>query len=196
MVPEFDVQATIGQLLTHTSGYTKDVTQSSLRWVKDRTRENLELVSRRQLKKDVRDPHHGYAYNNANYAMLGVAITHVTGETYESACKELVLTPSGITAASLNPPWRLMSSWGGWNISAVDYLKFIDAYFSNNGVTGILPTDLPFVAFDGGAHYGAGFLFRKGRAGGYHYWHSGAWDWRRGPEPEQFSAFFAKWANG
>lgn len=196
IIPSLDVSATIGELLTHTSGFTKDVTQSSLQWIKNRGEENLEIVVARQISKDRPKKNTGYSYNNSNFAMLGLAIKTITGKSYEAACNELVLEPIGVVSATLNPPWRLMSSWGGWKISAVDYLKFVDAYFFNEGVVGIKPTELPNVEFPGGAHYGIGNLFRIGQFGGYHYWHMGAWDWRGKPKKEKFSAYFAKWANG
>lgn len=197
LVSELKSDATIARLLTHSSGFKADVTQSSLRWVKDRTLESLELVSLREVEKNkgnVSDK--SYHYNNANYQMLGWAISKITTKPYEAACNDLVLKPIGIVGAKLYNKWRMMAAAGAWKISASDYLKFVNAYFSKKGVMDIKPETLPNTGFSWGGYYGLGTFYRPVKNSGYHFWHFGSWDWRKAGEEETFGAYFVRWDNG
>jgi len=193
VVPEVNSDVTIGSLLTHTSGHRTDVTQSPANFPRV-DQELLLWVSQQELATPVGSS--SYFYNNANYAMLGAAIAEVTGKTYEQACAERVLEPAGIRNARLNPDWRIMSSWGGWQLAVTDYQSFLSMYFSNTGVLGQSPFDFPHVELGGGAHYGMGYLFRQGQNGGFNFWHDGQWHADYNQIQHRFGAFFARWDSG
>ena len=128
--------------------------------------------------------------------MLGAAISAVTGKTYENACNELVLEPAGVTSAVLNPDWRIMSSWGGWNLSAIDCQKFMSFYFDSDGYLDSSLLDFPNASLGGGAYYGPGFLFRESQGSGINFWHHGSWLAEYKGVPHRLGSFFASWNNG
>ena len=197
IVPSLNSKASIKSLLNQSSGYKKDITQGNLDLFHNRGKENLDWVVQNELSSGAKgEEGQSYNYNNANYAMLGLAITTVTGLSYEKACNQLVLVPAGVRNAKLNPEWRIMASWGGWKMSAVDYLSFVNYYFNSKAKMGKSPTSFPHWKFSGGANYGMGYVFRKGRNGGYNFWHAGSWDYTAYGEHYRFAAFFAKWDNG
>lgn len=193
--PQLDTDASIGSLLIHASGFANDVTQRHPDRYPGRDREYLEWVAQKEISKG-RDPKAGYSYNNANYAMLGVVVRQLTDKTYEEACQELVFEPIGVKRAGLNPDWRIMSAWGGWKISPVEHLKFVNAYFGNDHVVGMPPEELPHHEFDGPLRYGMGYLFRTGRHGGTNFWHDGKWHVVTDTENTQFGAYFVRFDNG
>lgn len=196
IIPEMGTDATIASLLSHTSGYTHDITQKPEKY-KGVDQEYLEWVSQKEISRGRDKAQIGrFHYNNANYAMLGAAIRKVTGKTYEEACKELVFAPIGISDVSLNSDWRIMSSWGGWTISAQDNLKFVNAYFDRRKVMGKFATSFPNVKFDNGLAYGMGYNFRTGRKGGTNFWHSGRWHANHEGKKYRFGAYFVSFDNG
>lgn len=195
-VPALASTVTVGSLLKHTSGYTRDVTQRPDRYI-GRDHEYLRWVSKKEISKGIDHGEIGkFNYNNSNYAMLGTIISAVTNKTYEQACKDLVFEPIGITNVFLNPKWRIMSAWGGWMISAQDHLKFLHAYFGRNGILEESPFDLPTHSFGNGMHYGMGYMFRNGRNNGINFWHDGRWHTKVDGVLEQFGAFFVSFDNG
>ncbi len=196
IMPELDSDVSVASLLKQTSGYTRDVTQKPLEYI-GRDQEYLEWVSEQEInvERDA-DMIGRFHYNNANYAMLGAIIRKVTGSSYEAACNELVFQPIGITDVELNKSWRIMSSWGGWRLSVVDYVKFLNVYFKKNKVMGTSPEALPHHDVENGIRYGLGYLFRQGRNGSFNFWHQGAWDYEWDNEAARFGAYFAKLDNG
>jgi len=196
VVPELASDITIGALLTHTSGLKTDITQNDPATYPGVDQEYLLWVSQQELSTASTIFDNSYAYNNANYAMLGAVISRLTGKSYEQACNELVLVPAGISGAELNPDWRIMSSWGGWKLSAIDYQKFANTYFNSFGVLDQPPSNFPKADLGGGAYYGMGFLFREGGSGGYNFWHSGQWHTDYNGVQYRFGSFFARWDSG
>ncbi|MEM7069867.1 MAG: serine hydrolase domain-containing protein [Pseudomonadota bacterium] len=197
IVPELASEVSIAELLTHTSGYKKDITQTGLRVFSDFSKEYLIQISKAEiLAAGNTELKQSFKYNNSNYAMLGAAISRLKGSSYEAACAKLALSPLGIRNAHLNPGWRIMSSWGGWSISSRDYLTFVDTFFDQNQVNGRSPFDVPFESIGGGTFYGTGYLFRHGRNGQFNYWHFGSWEWKNSTKDVKFGAYFAKWDNG
>lgn len=196
IVPELATDVTLASLLTHTSGFSSDITQDPSIYP-GVNQEYLLWVSQQELSASGAGAINStYAYNNSNYAMLGAAISAVTDKTYETACNELVLEPAGITNASLNPDWRIMSSWGGWSLSAVDHQKFITSYFDSDGYLNQSPLDFANVSRGGGAYYGLGFAFRERQDGGYNFWHNGSWQTNYDGVQYRFATYFASWNNG
>lgn len=191
-----DSTVPVKSLLKHTSGYTRDITQRPDKYI-GRDLEYLGWVSEKEISKGRDESQIGkFNYNNSNYAMIGAIISFVSGKTYEETCKELVFEPIGITNVYLNPEWRIMSSWGGWMISAQDHLRFINAYFGKDNILGKNANSFPNHEFGNGVSYGMGYLFRNGRHGGTNFWHDGRWHTDVDGKPERFGAFFVSFDNG
>lgn len=189
---------TIGQLITHASGIDTDYHRVELVKLRTLSEENKLW----QFSKIVAEPLSGtpawasYRYSNANYLVLGLVIEELTGEGYETYCQREVLDPAGITTASLNVDWRVMTAWGGWEISARDYLKFAEFHFSgqNNAAR---PSGFALRAADigRGRSYGAGILFRRTNLG-ITAWHAGSWTGVRGRLDDPFGAYVALYDTG
>ncbi len=169
---------TIGMLLNQTTGLKKDITQKKgLTKYSDFGKPHIESVSVRALRQKTKAaPGKKHIYNNGNFAILGWVIETISGKPYEQACLEKTLIPAGVTNATLNPEWRVMSSWGGWMISAIDYGKFIDTYFTDQKVLGKPPIRYGRGLVKEGVKYGAGFYWRDTKKG-YNFWHYGRWKW-------------------
>jgi len=191
-------EITIGQLITHTSGITSTYHRRELAKLRSFTKENKLW----QFSKIVKEPLSAtpgtasYAYSNANYLILGLVIEEMTGEGYEDYCKRAVLDPIGASTAKLNDKWRVMTSWGGWEISARDYLNFAQTYFGGeyrpNAPAGFT---LPYAPAGRGRAYAAGVLYRN-TGQGINAWHQGSWRGVRGRANDQFGAYVALYANG
>src|SRR5262249_7010603 len=121
--------ATIEQLMTHTAGYA--------RWLRGSPKSgNLQTTFRRALKTKLRsNPGGTYAYSNVGYITLGMIIEQVSGRPYEEECRRIVLDRVG-AHGSIDPELRHRAPNGGWVISAVDYLKFMQVWDPQAGVIG------------------------------------------------------------
>ena len=155
---------TIGQLITHTSGLDTDYHRVELPKLKTFEKENklwqFSKVAKETLSQDPGQA--PYRYANANYLVLGLVIEELTGEGYEAYCQREVLAAAGATTGRLNQSWRVMSAWGGWEVSARDFLAF--AQQSYRGPTGVERPGgyrLPPASLERGRLYGAGVLFRR-----------------------------------
>ena len=190
-------EITMGQLMTHASGITSRYHAEQLEKLRSFGKENKLWQFSKLVKEGLKAPpgSAGYHYSNANYLTLGLAVEALTGEGYEPYCQREVLTPLGITTAKLNDTWRVMSSWGGWEISARDYLTFANHYFAGEN-TPARPAGFaaPSSRLTKGASYGAGILFRRTGAGN-NIWHLGSWRWK-GRITDRFGAYFALYDNG
>jgi CubicO group peptidase (beta-lactamase class C family) len=137
-----------------------------------------------------------YTYANANFLALGLAIEAVSGADYETYCKEVLLAPIGITTAKLADDWTVMSSWGGWEISSRDYMKFADAYLADNKIFGQDPrVAVPSSSAGNQRRYASGVFLRPTAPLKFNYWHIGSWRWK-GRINSSFGAYFAKYGNG
>lgn len=190
---------TLAHLMTHTSGLDTDYHRDELPKLRTFEKENKlwQFSKVAALDLSAAPGSASYRYSNANYLILGLAIEEMTGEAYEGYCKREVLEPAGVETAQLAPDWRVMTAWGGWQISARDYLKFAQAYF-----TGRTKADRPAgygisAAYvnDRGTRYSAGMLYRNS-SGGLNAWHSGSWRGVRGRVNDPFGAYVAVYGNG
>lgn len=182
---------TVGQLLTHASGIAYDPTQGTAELsALDFSKTNLLPVTAMALGRTLGAK--AYVYNNANYAALGLVIEAVTGKSYQSACAEAVLAPAKVKTASFDPDWRIMSAWGGWRMSAVDYARFLDHFRPASGLMTSRPTAWPKSDLGGGAFYALGTYLRSTDVS-YNFWHAGAWRWFDAAVParnENYGAYF------
>jgi CubicO group peptidase (beta-lactamase class C family) len=172
---------TIGQLLTHSSGITYDPSQGSQGAAIETlplTQTNLDKQAKITFSRSLgHTPGTHYYYNNMNFAVLGLVIETLTGEAYSTYCYNHVLKPVGATGAELNPPWRIMSSWGGWKISAEDYDRFLRYFDTSHPLLGTGPSQWPKFSLGGGAYYSIGVLLRKTTGNHYNFWHDGSWSY-------------------
>lgn len=92
-------QATIRNLLTHTSGWAGDVFEDTGAG-DDASARFMALMS----EVDQLAPTGTiWSYNNANFYLLGHLIEHITGESYQSAVRRMVFEPLGMNHTYLDP---------------------------------------------------------------------------------------------
>jgi CubicO group peptidase (beta-lactamase class C family) len=176
---------TIEQLLRHRSGIDTDPTQSEHF---DNNDGSDRVIIRRALLSDLAPAPVKYFYNNVNYALLGLVIQVVTGQSYESYCHTM-LAGRGAPNAHIGDGVRAMGAFGGWAISAVEYANFGRAFDQSQRL--LSPPSFAFI--DGGAYaFGEGVTRT---ANGRNFQHFGDWraDWTT---PGQMGAYFALSDNG
>jgi CubicO group peptidase (beta-lactamase class C family) len=184
-------KVTLGQLVSHNSGihsrYHRDFIVDTQSFTQVGMKRQFAALA---ANKMAAAPGSGYHYSNANYLLAGLAIEELSGQSYEPYCNENLLQPAGVDA-KLYPRWRVMSSWGGWQMSAPDFLKFLNRYFADSKVLGKSPT-LPLVntpVGNGGVFYGLG-TFTRSVVGGARFWHAGSWRWSGHGRDDRFGAYF------
>jgi CubicO group peptidase (beta-lactamase class C family) len=182
---------TIGQLLTHSSGITYDPSQSkygnkvqALGLHKTHLEEQTTLTFQRRLGNL---PGQKWTYNNMNYAVLGFVIETITQTPYETYCYEHVLKPAGVTVARLNPAWRIMASWGGWKISALNYARFLAYFLPSQHMLNTTIAQWPKFPIGGGNYYTMGAIMRTD--GVHHRFHH-AGKWKSANPPASFGGYF------
>ncbi len=126
LLPIWTQDITIAQLVSHTSGLAPDITKGDLWGQPSGTEPRHRRIALAALAENAIQGKRGdFFYNNGNYAVLGAVIEAMTGLPYDVACTDAVLAPAGVTTANLAGPYASNSSFGGWDISAPDYLRFI-----------------------------------------------------------------------
>lgn len=188
--------ATLGHLITHDSGINASFEQRYTRFETLRDEQKETQLRTIVLDRLAATPgRNNYTYSNGNYLALGVAIEEMTGEAYEAYCQKAVLDPLGISAR-LSKDWAVMSSYGGWVISARDYLTFVNAQISDGLIRGQTPLSFtPKVHIGKNRYYGPGLLFRK-TEDGLLVWHAGSWKWDYEGTTASFGAYLLMLDNG
>ena len=96
-VPSDKASITLGQLLSHTSGFP-----AHFRLERSDTAQGM-LVS--MWNHDLESaPGESFAYSNANYFIAAAALERLAGEPFEEAIHRLVLSPAGLTHTGLLAP--------------------------------------------------------------------------------------------
>ncbi len=182
-------QVTVGQLMTHSSGYDTDITQGAMSDMLD-TPEHVG-TTRDSFAAGPQGQAGTYVYTNENYDMLGALIAAQTGAPYDEACAARVLAPLGITA---QPSVRTgaFAAYGGWAMSVADYATFHVAHFGPDTPVGRAPAEFPNAEIGGGARYGPGMVWREFRSG-HNFWHFGALCL---PEQLNVGSFAVQWNGG
>ncbi len=166
-VPGF-ADMSVADVITHQSGITQDATQIYMRtWLDDPTHRAADIVAHMQ-NRGAPTGGDGLVYSNDNYALAAMVIEAASGSPYEHTCRELALTPAGVMAHP-SPRSGAFLSWGGWSITAKDYLSFHAHWFDTQSDT----LKGPSGDFGDGAVYGLGMLARP-MQGGMNHWHFGA----------------------
>ena len=178
-------RATVAQLLTHRAGFgTKRNDPGSgpalVQYLKTATataRPTPAFLAWAIGQKLVNDPGAQFVYSNTGYLALGAIIEEATGRQYAPYCRGAVLAPLGV-AGELEPSWRVMWSYGGWRMTADDYLAFLDLFDGQDQRLGAVakawmldPTDK---AAGTQSWYGLGTFVRKADRG-VSIRHFGSW---------------------
>jgi CubicO group peptidase (beta-lactamase class C family) len=188
-------QITVSELLTQTSGLNYDPTQgtedfAALDFRKKNLEEQLALALERPLGPKT------HYYNNVNAGALGLVIEAVAGKPFEKHCKKTVLEPAGVKEAGLDPKWKIFASYGGWNISAIDYARFLGHFRPKDKLLKTKPPSWPKTLLDsGGSYYSIGTYLRESQ-GSWNFWHSGGIQWWDDADPDRntdFGAYYAMW---
>jgi len=116
---------TLFNLLTHTSGLGDDNNDFPGHWAEDKTPAQLWTAIRNESLKF--EPGTQYSYSNAGYAVLGLIIEKVSGQSYGDFLHKNLFNPLGMTDTAYNPS----PSWG----QARGHLIRID---------GAIPTPSPY----------------------------------------------------
>jgi CubicO group peptidase (beta-lactamase class C family) len=168
-----------------------------------------EAMAREALNRNGNRFNPRYLYNNVNYAILGMMIKNVSGESYETYCKRTVLTPRGAPRARIGAGLRAMEAFGGWEISAREYANFYQNSLSyaalnrmtrsQNFMVNSPPPGVTVITDCPGCNYGLGVLIRPVGAATlsptvpYNLWHFGHWPTSTVTTPTEFGAFAARW---
>ena len=200
---------TIAQLLVHRAGYDRSSSDPATgplsAYLPGATAKNTAFDDRMKAllrQKLPLAPGERYAYTNASYLILGAVVEETSGQDYESYCKQTVLTPLGANSASLDPAWRILSSFGGWRMTLGDYGRFYQAFALGNPAIGpvarrwMMSPDGKSIG--GGAHYGLGTDVRPLAGGDANFWHWGRWSYNLstgydGPLMASYSTFAVRW---
>jgi CubicO group peptidase (beta-lactamase class C family) len=133
---------TIEQLLAHRSGFSRKANPdpasgvalvAHLREYGSSEAHITEATKRALTYRLVRAPGQAYEYVNVNYLLLGTVIEQVSGRDYESYCRDALLKPLGVAGGRLGK-WAALSSYGGWSLSAAEYLAFLHAFDRDAGI--------------------------------------------------------------
>jgi CubicO group peptidase (beta-lactamase class C family) len=186
---------TIEHLLRHISGFSFDPVVPPWAAGITNTASADETFAKAALAKNLdRVPGTGMNnYNNVNYALLGMIIKQVTGQTYEAYCRQTVLTPHRFSDVRIGAGVPAMGAFGGWEMSVEQYANFIDSHYRKMSTNADAFMKASFTA-----QYGLGVALRS-TSKGRNIWHFGNWPGGKAPfpptTPSEFSSYFALWDN-
>jgi CubicO group peptidase (beta-lactamase class C family) len=180
-------RVTVAQLLTHRGGFgtVKDdpgsgpALVSYLKTNSATARPSPAFLAWAFNQKLVSEPGAKFIYSNTGYLVLGAIIEEATGKRYAPYCREAVLAPLGV-AGELEPNWRVMWSYGGWRMTADDYLTFLDLFDAEDRKLGATAKSWMLEPKDKAAGgddelwYGLGTYARKA-GNGVNVRHFGSW---------------------
>jgi CubicO group peptidase (beta-lactamase class C family) len=133
---------TVEQLLAHRSGFSRHANPdpasgvalvAHLREYGSKEAHITEATVRALTYRLARPPGQTYEYVNVNYLLLGAVIEQVSGRDYESYCRDALLRPLGVASGKLGK-WAALSSYGGWSLTAAEYLAFLHAFDRDAGI--------------------------------------------------------------
>jgi CubicO group peptidase (beta-lactamase class C family) len=204
-------RVTIAQLLTHHAGYQRSngaQTDPVINGVliphlrgQSAAQPAIDAQTRALLHQSLPlPPGERHAYSNAPYLLLGAVIEEATGTTYEAHCRSTTLAPAGAPTAALTPGWRVLSSYGGWQFTATEYLRFHEVFGAQGPVLSAASRQWLLTpdgkAVSRGVHYGLGMLVRPAAAA-HNFWHRGSLSLRLersadGPLSVNFGTYVAR----
>lgn len=195
-VPEGPLRdVTLAALISHSAGLAPDTTQDNMAGWLNETTPRHDAATAHAFEHGIDSASEGrYVYNNENYAILGAVIDAITDQPHETACATRVLAPAGVTMATLSPRFGAFAAWGGWRMSAADYLRFHAQAFGAESAIGASPATFPRLAIGQGLFYGMGTLYRPNTPKPV-FFHTGALCFRGGPNALHYVAAYENgWA--
>lgn len=140
----WNARITLASLANHTSGLAPDLTQGAMgSTLHGALGLHRRIASEALQEGNIRGATREYFYSNTNYAVLGVVIEALTGQSYSEACLDRVVTPAGITDATIHGAMGSRSSYGGWEMSAASYARLAQHWFSADNPAIDRPFDRP-----------------------------------------------------
>lgn len=140
----WNARITLASLANHTSGLAPDLTQGTMgSTLHGALGLHRRIASEALREENMQGTPRDYFYNNTNYAVLGVAIEALTGQTYAEACLARVVAPAGVTDATIHGRMGSRSSYGGWEMSAESYARLAQHWFSDGAGLVDRPFDRP-----------------------------------------------------
>ena len=173
---------TLASLANHTSGLAPDLTQGTMGSVLHGALGLHRRIASEALREEnMQGTPREFFYNNTNYAVLGVAIEALTGQSYAEACMDRVVTPAGITDATIHGRMGSRSSYGGWEMSAAAYAHVAQHWFTEGQGLVERPFDRPMHD-----NYSLGYII-EGRGASAQTSHAGQYCY---PEGTNIGAYF------
>jgi CubicO group peptidase (beta-lactamase class C family) len=152
-------EATLAELVTHTSGIAPDGTQLRMGlWLNEATPRHAHVARIVLDRRQQRGTRGSFQYNNENYALLGRIVERATGTTYAEACRARVLAPAGVEGR-LSPRFAAFAAWGGWRMTMADHARLIAHWFGPGRTIGADPLAHPHAERGGDAFYGLGMNY-------------------------------------
>jgi CubicO group peptidase (beta-lactamase class C family) len=179
---------TIAQLLTHTSGFTDDMTKDVPK------PDSPDAITRGAARKQITHPpgsRHQYA--NANFAILDRVIEELSGQRYDVSCRRMVLDPVGAGGASLFHDYRPPPTWVDWKFSPQDFGRLMRYLDSASTLLRIGPDQWPKHDFGNGRFYGPGVAMRRNDNGTWTFSHSGGYTWNTPQYRLNYGTHFVYW---
>lgn len=122
MTTESWQDVTVGQLLTHQSGFDADRN----RWFNSSYQTCFDAFLQ-NVRRSEPVPSRSYAYSNTNFCALSLVIIAVTGVSYEEAAFRYAFRPLGISRQVMNDEYVNLLGAGGWQMSALATARLISA---------------------------------------------------------------------
>ncbi len=161
-------QITLASLANHTSGLAPDLTQGTMgSTLYGAAGLHRRIASEALREENIQGRAREFFYNNANYAVLGVVIEALTGQSYGQACMDRVVAPSGVSDAVIHGSMGSRSSYGGWEMSAESYARLVQYWLTSGNERIDSPAMRPMHANYGLGYYiyGAGDAAQVSHAG-------------------------------
>lgn len=135
---------TLAQLANHTSGLAPDLTQGSMgNTLHGALGLHRRIASEALREENMQGQPREFFYNNTNYAVLGVVIEALTGQSYGQACMDRVVAPAGVADAVIHGSMGSRSSYGGWEMSAEDYARLAQHWLTAGNARIDRPAERP-----------------------------------------------------
>ncbi|WP_461425027.1 serine hydrolase domain-containing protein [Gymnodinialimonas sp.] len=194
----WNANITLASLANHTSGLAPDLTQGTMgSTLHGALGLHRRIASEALREENMQGTPRAYFYNNTNYAVLGVAIEALTGQTYAEACMDRVVTPAGVTDATIHGAMGSRSSYGGWEMSAESYARLAQHWFTDGAGIVERPFDRPMHD-----NYALGYAI-EGRGTSAHVSHAGNFCYSDGSGNGAYfhargdgTVFVANWSGG
>jgi CubicO group peptidase (beta-lactamase class C family) len=179
---------TIEQLLTQSSGMTDEMGRGA-----DPHASLWSLASLAVTRPLGGAPGERFNYTNLNYVFLDAIIETATGESYETACRRLVLAPVGAADARLYyDGLRPRPTWVDWQMSAAEFGRVMSYFDRPSGLLAGNAEQWPKFALSKASAYSIGVSLRHA-PNGETFTHNGAFSWTAKGRTDNYGAFFVYW---